>query len=137
MKRTVAILVAITSSLVSSVSADFSVTDQGTWPKSWPAELEPLRKQARTFANELESLPPPQHYAIAFTKQDEFESAWPHLLKVKSKGGPIVLRRGPSFWLGDKVGRRGLRAHAARGRSPDRATGKMRRETGKRPSTSS
>jgi hypothetical protein len=75
MKRTVAILVAITSSLVSSVSADFSVTDQGKWPKSWPAELEPLRKQARTFENALESLPPPQHYAIPFTKQDEFESA--------------------------------------------------------------
>ena len=43
------------------------------------------------------------HYAIPFTKRDEFESAWPHLLKVKSKGAPIVLRRGPSFWLGDKA----------------------------------
>ena len=43
------------------------------------------------------------HHAIAFTKRDEFESAWPHLLKVKSKGAPIVLRRGPSFWLGDKA----------------------------------
>ena len=36
-------------------------------------------------------------------KRDDFESAWPHLLKIKSKGAPIVLRRGPSFWLGDKA----------------------------------
>jgi hypothetical protein len=103
MKRTAAVFVAITFFVISSVSADFSVTDQGTWPKSWPAELEPLRKQARTFENPLESLPPPQHYAIPFTKQNEFESAWPHHLKIKSKGGSIVLRRGPSVWLGDKA----------------------------------
>jgi hypothetical protein len=76
------------------------VTDQGKWPKSWPAELEPLRKQARTFEGPKQ---PYLHYAIPFTKRDEFESAWPHLLKIKSKGAPIVLRRGPSFWLGDKA----------------------------------
>ncbi|MHB9081868.1 MAG: hypothetical protein ACYC3X_30755 [Pirellulaceae bacterium] len=40
------------------------------------------------------------HYAIPFTKREDFESAWPHILKAKSKGAPIVLRRGPSFWLG-------------------------------------
>ncbi len=103
MKRTAAIIVALAFSLVCSVYADYGVTDQGKWPKSWPAELEPLRKQARTFEDPLESLPPPQHYAIPFTKRDELESAWPHLLKIKSKGAPIVLRRAPSFWLGDKA----------------------------------
>ena len=35
--------------------------------------------------------------------REEFESAWPHILKVKSKGAPIVLRRGPSFWLGKEA----------------------------------
>ena len=100
MKRTAAIFVAIVFSLVSSVDADFGVTNQGTWPKSWPAELEPLRKQARTLDGPTR---PSLHYAIPFTKRDEFESAWPHLLKIKSKGAPIVLRRGPSFWLGDKA----------------------------------
>src|SRR5207244_3909467 len=35
------------------------------------------------------------HYQIPFTKREEFESAWPHLLKVKSKGAPIILVRGP------------------------------------------
>ena len=100
MKRTAAICVTFVLSLVSSVYAMYSVADTGTWPKSWPAELEPLRKQARTFDGPHFSY---QHYAIPFTKRDEFESAWPYLLKIKSKGAPIVLRRGPSFWLGDKA----------------------------------
>ena len=100
MKRTAAICVAIVFSLVSSVFADYSVWNSGNWPESWPAELEPLRKQARTFEGPEQPL---LHYAIPFTKRDEFELAWPHLLKVKSKGAPIVLRRGPSFWLGDKA----------------------------------
>ena len=100
MKRAAAIIVAIVFSLVSSVHADFTVTDQGTWPKSWPAELEPLRKQARTLEGPKQ---PYQNYAIPFTKRDDFESAWPHLLKIKSKGAQIVLRRAPSFWLGDKA----------------------------------
>ncbi len=100
MKRTAAICVALVLSLVSSVYAIFTVTDTGTWPKSWPAELEPLRKQSRTFEGPKQPL---MHYAIPFTKRDEFESAWPHLLKIKSNGAPIVLRRGPSFWLGDKA----------------------------------
>ena len=100
MKRTAAICVVLVFSLVSSVDADYTWTDQGTWPKSWPAEMEPLRKQSRTFEGPTLPL---LHHAIPFTKRDEFESAWPHLLKIKSQGAPIVLRRGPSFWLGDKA----------------------------------
>ena len=100
MKRTASLFVAIVFSLVCCAYADYAVTDSGTWPRSWSAELEPLRKQARTFQGPKQLL---QHYAIPFTKRDEFESAWPHLLKIKSRGAPIVLRRGPSFWLGDKA----------------------------------
>jgi hypothetical protein len=59
--------------------------------------LEPLRGQARTLEGPLQPL---LHYAIPFIKREEFESAWPHLLRVKSPGAPIVLRRGPNFWLG-------------------------------------
>ncbi len=101
MKRTAAICVALVFSLVCCAYADFSVWDTGRWPESWPKELEPLRKQSRTFGGPI----PPEmlHYVIPFTKRDEFESAWPHLLTVKSKGAPIVLRRAPSFWLGDKA----------------------------------
>jgi hypothetical protein len=93
-------LAAIALCAVCSVYADFSVWNTGMWPESWPKELEPLRKQSRTFGGPI----PPEklHYAIAFTKRDEFESVWPHLLKIKSKGAPIVLRRGPSFWFENK-----------------------------------
>jgi hypothetical protein len=32
---------------------------------------------------------------IPFTERDDFEAAWPQLLKVKTKGAPIVLVRSP------------------------------------------
>ena len=97
MKRTIAVLAAIAFCAACSVHADYSVTGKGTWPQSWPKELEPLRKQASTFEGPLA---PHQHYAIPFTKREEFESAWPHILKVKSKGAPVRLVRGPNFFLG-------------------------------------
>jgi hypothetical protein len=43
---------------------------------------------------------PLRHHAIPFTEREAFEEAWPHLLKVKTQGAPLVLRRGPNFWLG-------------------------------------
>jgi hypothetical protein len=76
----------------SSVYALYSVSDSGTWPKAWPAELEPLRKQSRTLVGPMVEQ---SHYEIPFTKREEFEAAWPFLLKVKSKGAPIILVRGP------------------------------------------
>jgi hypothetical protein len=96
MKRAMAIL-AIVFLATCPLYADYTVEDRGTWPENWPKELEPLRKSARTLEGPLR---PQLHYAIPFTKREEFELAWPYLLKVKSKGAPIVLRRGPSFWLG-------------------------------------
>jgi hypothetical protein len=36
-----------------------------------------------------------KNYLIPFTNREDFESAWPHLVKVKSKGAPIILVRGP------------------------------------------
>jgi hypothetical protein len=100
MKRTIAILAATALCVVCSVYADYSVTGKGTWPKSWPRELERLRKQASTFEGPLA---PHQHYAIPFTKREEFESAWPHILKVKGKGAPVRLVRGPNFFLGAHI----------------------------------
>jgi hypothetical protein len=93
MKRTIALLAAIAFCAVcSAVYAIYEVTDEGTWPESWPKELEPLRKQASTFVGPVFAQ---SHYKIPFTKREEFESAFPHLLKVKSKGAPIILVRGP------------------------------------------
>jgi hypothetical protein len=100
MKGTIAFLAAIAFCAVSSVHADYTVTGKGTWPESWPKELEPLRKQASTFEGPLA---PHQTYAIPFTKREEFESVWPHILKVKSKGAPVRLVRGPNFFLGEHI----------------------------------
>jgi hypothetical protein len=93
MKRTTAVLAAIAVCAMGSlVYAEYAVWDKGVWPESWPKELEPLRKQARTFEGPRLLT---RRYLIPFTKREDFESAWPHLLKVKSKGAPIILMRGP------------------------------------------
>jgi hypothetical protein len=93
MKRTIAFLAAIALfAAASAVYAEYGVNDSGTWPQSWPKELEPLRKQARTLVGPMVEN---RHYEIPFTKREEFEAAWPHLLKVKSKGAPIILVHGP------------------------------------------
>jgi hypothetical protein len=101
MKRTTAFLAAIAFCTACSIAyADYGVSDKGEWPKSWPAELESLRKQSRTLVGPLAEN---RHFAIPFTKREEFEAAWPHLLKVKTKGAPVVLVRCPSFFLGENA----------------------------------
>ena len=84
----------------SAASALYSVNETGTWPKSWPRQLEPLRVQARTFVGPTVEQ---QHFAIRLTRREQFESAWPHLLKVKTKGAPVFLVRGPNYFLGAGV----------------------------------
>jgi hypothetical protein len=98
MKRTTAFLAAaILIAVCSAAYAVYGVSSEGRWPKSWPKELEPLRKQSTTFVGpEIESL----HYFVPFTNRKDFESAWPHILKVKTKGAPLFLLRSPYTWLG-------------------------------------
>ena len=102
MNRARTILAAIVATTVLCLqwplSAEYGVRNEGSWPQSWPKELEGLRKQSRTYDGPVTPL---LHYAIPFTEREAFEAAWPYLLKVKSQGAPIVLRRGPNFWLGD------------------------------------
>ncbi len=118
MKRKSAFVAAIALCAVSSVHAEYSVTEKGTWPQSWPKELEPLRKQARTYEGPLA---PDQHYGINFSTREEFESAWPHILKVKSKGASVRLVRGPNFFLGRNSA--GVVVHSpALGQADDPAT---------------
>jgi hypothetical protein len=101
MTRTIAFLAVIGCfCAVGSAHALYSVSNRGEWPNSWPKELEPLRKQSRTLVGPVALN---QHFAIPFTKREEFESAWPHILKVKSKGAPVRLVRGPNFFLGAGV----------------------------------
>jgi hypothetical protein len=97
MARTTAWLTAITVCVAGSTAhAVYSVSNTGDWPKTWPAELEPLRKQARTLIGPMAAF---RHYPISFTNRDQFEAAWPHLFKVKTKGAPVFLLRTPNFFL--------------------------------------
>jgi hypothetical protein len=99
MKRTTAFLVMITlCATCSTVFASYSVSDRGDWPRNWPKQLEPLRKQSRTLVGPMAAH---RHYAIPFAKREELESAWPQILKVKSKGAPVLIVRGPNFFLGE------------------------------------
>ena len=98
MKPMVALLAVFALFAASTTCADYGVVNEGLWPADWPKELESLRKQARTLDGPLiES----RHFAIPFNQREEFESAWSHILSVKTKGAPLVLRRGPNFFLGD------------------------------------
>jgi hypothetical protein len=99
MNRSIALFVAAACfATCSTANALYTVSFTGDWPKTWPKELESLRNQSRTLVGP-EVLN--RHYAIRFNKREEFEAAWPHLLTVKTKGAPIILVRGPNFFLGD------------------------------------
>jgi hypothetical protein len=96
-KRIALAVVSAVCMLGSTAYAVYTVTNAGTWPKSWPAELEPLRKQSRTLEGpEVLDL----HYAIRFATKEQFEAAWPHIVKLKRQGAPLHLKRGPNFFLG-------------------------------------
>ncbi|HLJ55486.1 MAG TPA: hypothetical protein VKT77_10645 [Chthonomonadaceae bacterium] len=100
MKRSVCLLAAFVCCVIGPAYALYSVADHGLWPKSWPRAMEPLRIQARTLVGpEVES----RHYAIRFTKREQFDAVWPEILKVKSKNAPIFLVHGPNFFLGDNA----------------------------------
>ena len=108
MKRTAAFLTAAVCAVACSAAyAMYSVSNEGKWPKNWPAELEPLRKQSRSLTGSLANL---TSHEIPFKKREDFESAWPHILKVKSKGAPVVLLSGPNAKFGMRIDA-GVRIH--------------------------
>ncbi|HWB07695.1 MAG TPA: hypothetical protein VG826_00520 [Pirellulales bacterium] len=100
MNRAITVVAALVLLSPRPLYAIYDVEFRGSWPESWPKELEGLREQSRTLVGPRVLL---RHYAIPFAKREAFEAAWPHLLKVKTPGAPITLRRAPSFWLGDEV----------------------------------
>jgi hypothetical protein len=93
MQRTTLTLIGL-ALLVSprAARADYAVVDKGIWPDSWPKELEPLRAQARTLEGPMTAH---RMYQIPFTSREQFEAAWPHLLKVKTPAAPVILLRSP------------------------------------------
>ncbi len=100
MKRAIVLVAIIVFGAAGPAYAIYSVSDKGDWPTTWPKELEPLRTQSRTLVGPMA---PHRHYAIRFTKREEIEAAWPHILKVKSKGTPIFLVHSSNFFLGENV----------------------------------
>ena len=68
----------------------------GEWPKTWPKELEPLRKTAWTWEHGFGGT----SFDIPFASREEFEAAWPHILKLKAKNATIALVRGPHLRVG-------------------------------------
>jgi len=76
-------------------TAEWAVFDKGSWPDTWPQALEPLRKQSRTIRGGGGVYDLSIHH-IPFNNRDAFEAAWPELLKVKTKGAPLVLVRSPN-----------------------------------------
>jgi hypothetical protein len=93
MKRFAGILVTLMFVIVAShLHADVSIENRGSWPVTWPQELDPLREKSRTIEGPLARF---LHYEIPFSERDTFESAWSHLLKVKSPESPIILIRSP------------------------------------------
>ena len=90
MKRATITLALLSFCLAVPANALWSVSDKGIWPKTWPKELEPLRKQSRTLVGgTLNS----RVHEIPFKDKEEFEAAWPHILEIKSQGAPIFLLR--------------------------------------------
>ena len=87
----------VVASLSQTASAEWIVSPTGTWPKAWPEELEPLRATATSFEGGLVNV---TRHRIEFTDRESFETAWPHLLKVKTAGAPIILRSSPAKSIG-------------------------------------
>jgi hypothetical protein len=102
MKRISGILVTLMVVVAAAqLIADVSIENKGRWPESWPKELNPLREKSRTIEGPLAGF---LHYEIPFSERDAFESAWPHLLKVKSPESPLILIRSPYTGSGATTG---------------------------------
>ena len=67
MNRAIAVVAAIVFLSPCPVYALYTVEDRGTWPESWPKELEGLRGQSHTFNGPLVGH---LHYAIPFAKRE-------------------------------------------------------------------
>ncbi len=69
-------------------TAAFTVSE-GTWPDSWPAELEPLRAVSETIG--VASGTQEDIYEIPFKNREQFEALWPVILSLKTRKAPFRL----------------------------------------------
>lgn len=101
MNRKIALLAAILLIGAGSVYAISFGGPGGKWPKTWPKELESLRKQAWTWEHGFGGT----SYDIPFATREEFEAAWPHILALKAKDAKITLVRGSHLRVGEGPGK--------------------------------
>ncbi len=71
------------------------VVEGGRWPYSWPSELNVYRDQASTSYEAAADHQTAYH--IAFQKRDDFEKAWPHILRLLEQGSRLTLLKSPSI----------------------------------------
>jgi hypothetical protein len=76
---------------VGSAYAIFEIAEEGQWPKTWPKELEPFRKQSCTVIHASTAI-----YEIPFSKREEFESAWPHIAAPIPMVTNVIIPRHPA-----------------------------------------
>ena len=93
MKRAAVFATLLVFFLLSSTYAISVGGSGGTWPKSAPKELEPLRKKAWTWwhGRTVKGRGQYTSYEIPFNDRAEFESYWPHLLKLKAETTTLTL----------------------------------------------
>lgn len=100
-----AFVTAIAVCTVGSVYAISFGGPGGTWPKTWPKELELLRKEAWTWEHGFGGM----SYDIPFATREEFEAAWPHILTLKTKDARIYLLRGSHLRVAEGKSGAGVR----------------------------
>lgn len=71
-------------------------TNVGTWPDSWPKELDQFRGQAKSM--QVSHSIQENVYEIRFESRQEFDRAWTHILKLKTKGAPLIIDGAPSYY---------------------------------------
>lgn len=102
MKRKTVALIAFITTCAVTLQARVTVKDSGSWPDTWPRELDAHRKTSRTIEGPLGGW---LRYEISFKTREDFEAAWPHLLKVRSEYHPITLVSSPHERSGAAKGR--------------------------------
>jgi hypothetical protein len=95
-KLTLIAALVLAVALASVAMALIGTEKGGPFPASWPAELAPYRAQTKTVqvAHGIQE----NVYEIPFTSSEDFAKAWPYLLKLKSKGAPLILENSPSMY---------------------------------------
>ena len=79
-----------------------TTTEHGHWSLQWwPVELERYRAQARSVfvgTGIQENV-----HEIPFHTREDFEEAWPHILKLRSNGSRLIIEKGPSTFFKSTV----------------------------------